>query len=126
MRKIPPYTLTCCCTLAILYLTLVPKPLPDNDIRLFEHADKVVHAIMFGTLYLCLYTDDRRRNAYITAPAMLVSAVGVILFGGLIEVLQDLMAMGRGGDILDFLADAVGVILALTGACLFRKRRKDF
>lgn len=95
----------------ICYLTLVPKPLPDTGIRFWKHTDKVVHALMFGAMYVCLYLDIWRggkpqawRRWLLTLP--------VAAFGALIEVLQQAMAMGRGGDVFDFLADSVGIFLA--------------
>jgi len=37
----------------------------------------------------------------------------VVAFGGLIEIAQQAMNMGRGGSSGDWLADCVGAILAL-------------
>ena len=36
--------------IAIIYLTLFPQPLGENEVHLFEGADKIVHFIMFGGL----------------------------------------------------------------------------
>lgn len=116
IKKLPPFTLTIIVTAAVLYLTLVPKPLPDNDIEWFEGADKVVHAIMMLAVTGCLGIDYLRRygKRELQAPALLITvfvlATGV--FGGIIEVIQGWMGLGRGEDIMDFIADCVG---ALTG-----------
>lgn len=116
MRKvidfIPRYLPSVLVVLAILYLTLVPKPLPDTDMKLFPHADKVVHAIMFGGAYLCFYIDTRKCVGRITGKRIFFLMAVTVLFGGLIEILQDAMGLGRGGDWLDFLADAAGVCLS--------------
>ena len=112
--KVPQWLFTVVTAIAILYLTLVPKPLPDTDIPLWEHSDKIVHAIMFGGMYFVIYLDYVRKYGQDKwkATATWSIVVAVALFGGLIEIAQDSMGMGRGGDIYDFAADVAGVILA--------------
>lgn len=110
--RLPRWLLSGVCTALILYLTLYPKPLPDNDIRFWEHTDKVVHAIMFGALYVCLALDIwRGRKTTLQREILLAAAVA--LFGGFIELAQQAMNMGRGGSVADWLADIGGVIAAV-------------
>ena len=45
-RRLPAFTATVIVIVVILYLTLVPRPLPDTGISLFQGADKIVHAAM--------------------------------------------------------------------------------
>ncbi len=49
--------MTAVVVLAILWLTLAPKPLPDSDVHWFEGADKVVHGCMFGGLFFVMGLD---------------------------------------------------------------------
>lgn len=115
--KIPVGVMTAVTVCAILWLTLAPKPLPDSDVRLFEGADKLVHACMFGGLYFVLSLDRRLfhgrgampRGKFV--PALL--ALVCIVFGGAIELIQGAMEMGRGCDVWDFVADTAGVLLAV-------------
>lgn len=104
--------------LAILYLTLVPRPLPDNNIDI-PGLDKVVHAIMFFGLAFVATIDffRKRKGVYRHTNLRRLVEITVIttIFGGVIEIAQYMMNMGRGGDILDFLADGVG---ACAGAWL--------
>lgn len=110
--RLPRWLLTSVCLALILYLTLYPKPLPDNDFQFWEHTDKIVHAIMFGALYVCAGLDLwRGRPARLRVNVLLV--VAVIAFGGVIEMLQQVMGMGRGGSVADWLADWSGAVLAL-------------
>lgn len=111
LLRVPRWLLTVLCVMAILYLTLVPRPLPDNDVEWWPHTDKVVHALMFGGLYFCAAVDlwRGRRAPY---GRRLLLALGVATFGGVIELLQGAMHMGRGADVLDLLADALGALLA--------------
>lgn len=124
LLRLPRWTLTALCTAAIVYLTLVPKPLPDNDIQFWEHTDKIVHAIMFGGLYFCVALDlwrgKRPPTRRIWAPALSVAA-----FGALIEILQQSMGMGRGGSLGDFAADVTGVALTvLTLSCIQNRQAR--
>lgn len=116
--KLPRGLLTAVCAVLILYLTLAPKPLPDNDIPFWVHTDKIVHAIMFGTLYVCARFDTWRiRRPDLTQSLLLV--VVVSLAGGVIELLQQAMAMGRGASWADFAADIAGALVAMALLRLF-------
>ena len=70
-----------------LFLTYMllspPKDLPQ-ELPLFEGADKVVHVAIFALL---------------------------LLYGIATELAQEYMHMGRSGDPLDLLADALGISL---------------
>ena len=48
--------------LLILYLTLVPRPLPNTNIEI-PGLDKLAHAIMFGVLAFVTSIDMARRNS---------------------------------------------------------------
>ena len=110
--KLPRWLLTAVCAALIFYLTLAPHPLPDNDIPFWEHTDKLVHAIMFGALYVCAWLDIwRGRRPALSASWWLT--VPVIIAGGTIELLQGAMAMGRGASWADFAADIAGTLAAL-------------
>ncbi|MDE6514321.1 MAG: VanZ family protein [Muribaculaceae bacterium] len=115
LLRLPRWLLTALCVAAILYLTLAPHPLPDNDISFWEHTDKIVHAIMFGGLYFCAWFDIWR-NKKAPLNLRLLLATGVTLFGGVIELLQRAMQQGRGAEWADLAADAAG---ALLGALIF-------
>lgn len=110
LNKLPAYTLSIIVFLLINYLTLVPHPLPDNDMMWFPGADKVVHAIMFGALAGALYTDiNRRKGGYAQGVRVaIICAVVSSLVGGEIEFIQQSMNAGRSGEWLDFVADIVG------------------
>ena len=100
----------------VLWLTLWPDPLPDNDVKWWEGTDKVVHALMFLGVYLSVCFDLSRRgvkNGTGAAGSMacLNLAGWVMLMGAVIELLQPLS--GRTCDLSDFLADAVGVLTGL-------------
>lgn len=110
--RLPRWLISSVCLALILYLTLVPKPLPDNDIQFWEHTDKIVHTIMFGALYVCGFLDFWRGKRP-SARKTVALGIGVIAIGGAIEVAQQSMGLGRGGSLGDWLADTGGMLLAV-------------
>ncbi|MCC8072429.1 MAG: VanZ family protein [Bacteroidales bacterium] len=116
----PPYIFTAMVVIAICYLTLMPDPLPDADLPLFPGVDKVVHFLMFGGLAVIMCFDYGRRRGHchsiklslgVTLLMALISSVA----GGVVEVLQGIMGLGRSADWLDLLADTLGAfVCALT------------
>ncbi|MDE5814526.1 MAG: VanZ family protein [Muribaculaceae bacterium] len=124
LDKLPPWTLTIVCFLAICWLTLAPHPLPDNDIPLFPGADKIVHAIMFGGFALCIILDWHRRhgwpvkgNKHDIIAACLASAFGLVT-----EILQNEMQAGRSGDGWDLVADIAGAFIVAAGVAFYKHR----
>jgi VanZ family protein len=73
--------------------------------------DKLEHALAFGGMTVWFGGLARRSRYPIIAFLMLV-------FGGVIELLQGAMRLGRDEDIMDFVADSVGITIALTALYL--------
>lgn len=135
LQRWPPWILTIVVSLAILYLTLVPQPLPDDTPKLFPGADKVVHALMFGGLTFVILLDRQRRANYkpnkgdstysegiksdggegkeniwqpLSKSFVWIVATVSALAGIVIECLQWAMGLGRGFDVADIFADVTG------------------
>lgn len=110
-------------TAAILWLTLAPHPLPENDVQWFEGADKVVHGIMFfglASVFMLDLSDYKMRLSYIS---LLWATIAVIAFSAIDEWAQSFMQLGRVTDPVDFAADIAGIIIAaLCAACLIRRK----
>lgn len=104
---VPRWLMSVVVIAAIAYLTLVPSPLPEPPMPLFDGADKVVHGLMFLVLAWCLNRDLSRQKSLIISAAAFALATA---YGGLIEILQGAMQLGRSADVLDFAADAAGAI----------------
>jgi VanZ family protein len=68
--------------------------------------DKAEHALAFFGMSVWFGGLVRRTRYPLIALAML-------LFGGGIEIAQGLMGLGRDADILDFVADAIGITVAM-------------
>lgn len=111
LLKIPRWWSSALVAGAVLYLTLAPKPLPDNDIQFWEHTDKLVHGLMMaGTYWAIAFDMGRGRSLSVGRRIWLLGAV--IAFGGAIELVQGAMKMGRGASWGDFGADTAGALLA--------------
>ena len=120
-----PWTFTIIVGSIIVWLTLGRPPKVDDDIPLWEHTDKIVHACMFGGLFYAASLDWYRRRPRIIPSrqhsVMWRIAIFCSVFGGLIEILQPYF--NRTADIWDFAADIIGILLAWLLTPYFIPRR---
>ena len=112
----------------VLVLTLTPAAdMPITPVWELLSFDTAAHAGVFVVLAGLSWFSLRRQTRwpllarYAGAIALLTS----ILFGGLIEVLQHTMHLGRHGDWTDLLSDAIGAALAVGGATFWVARRRQ-
>ena len=94
----------------LLYLCLAP----EHDLPKVNLWDKAEHGIAWLVLAGAGLTLFPRRPATIAGFAFLL--------GGLVELLQGTLPFGRDADLKDWLADTVGVTLALLIYRLVRSR----
>lgn len=100
--------------IAIIYLTLFPQPLGENEVHLFEGADKIVHFIMFGGLTGTFIFDRWRIGQPLGMGAAILAATASAVIGAVAEYLQYVMQLGRSGnDIFDILANNLGAFAAV-------------
>ncbi len=113
LMNLPPYFYSILVVIIVLYLTLYPDPIPNTDIMLFPHIDKVIHAIMMMGVVMALSFDYIRKGQHIKmSPLILCSfSFATVLFGVIIEFLQDYMNIGRSKDLFDFIANVIGTIV---------------
>lgn len=115
IKVIPPYLPTLLILGTICYISLNANPLPD-DTRwlLFKGADKLIHFIMYialtGTFCFDYYRRDSHRHAL---PTLIWALLAAILIGGILEIMQWQMALGREGDYIDFIANTLGAITGI-------------
>jgi len=102
--------------LSIMYLVLLVllSLLPTSDlpnIPFFTGEDKSIHFLMYlGLGFVASWSLDRKGKPM---PPLYFLLGGVFMWGVLMEVLQRLMANGRGMEILDMLANLAGAIAGL-------------
>lgn len=105
------YPLSLVVLATIVYLSFF-KP-PKTSLSEIDNIDKVAHVIMYGGFcsvlwfeYFLSHLKPRIRKIFwgaIMAP---------ILFSGVVEILQELTTIHRGGDWWDFLFNSIGVLMA--------------
>ena len=82
----------------------------------YIYADKLQHIVVFFMLTLIgLYAYPFKKWAVIT---------GLILFGMAIEILQSAFTLSRQASLADWVADVIGLTLALGLATLIKKTFK--
>lgn len=91
---------------AIAYLSLLREP--SISLPYVIGMDKWIHAIMYLVLTLTLLWDSQQ-----SPKLWWIAGVFSAIFGGFIEVLQEQFFYPRTGDWMDWLADCIGVIVAI-------------
>ncbi len=114
--------------LLIFYLTCIVNvesiPVPE---KVFQY-DKVAHFGMFFALSSIIYFDYYRLHN--GKPSIIkwlfVGLIVPVIYGGVIEILQE-KYFGRSGDVMDFVADALGSLAATALAFIYliRKRKRE-
>lgn len=113
----------------IFYLCcLIPvRDIPDVRFDFFIPTDKVVHFLMYFGLALVAsfnYIYDKQGNIIILK--LILFAIFIpILYGGLIEIIQNEYFPERSGDWYDFLADTLGASASLPLSLWFRRLLLD-
>lgn len=118
MRRILHYWETFVVAAVILYGCLVREPhfrLPD-----VQGADKWAHILMYMALGGALMWDMVRDK--IEAKWLFMAFVLPVLYGGLIEILQENFFYPRTGDWWDWLADIVGTLIGCVVAFVVARR----
>ena len=109
---------------AIAYGCLLRKPL--YTLPPIEHGDRWAHWLAFMVLTLVLQWDSNRVGLK-NGPRWLVVALLPMLYGGLIEVIQEKYFYPRTGDWMDWIADIAGVALSMglwwIGEKIYERRR---
>lgn len=79
-----------------------------------KYGDKIIHILMYCVLtcFLCIDTMNEqkwKKNSYI-----LICFLYPIVFGGIIEIIQELYFPPRTAEWFDWVADIVGVVIGFT------------
>lgn len=99
-------------TVGAVILILIAILMPANDIPSvgIPGIDKVVHCGMFGFLTLCFYGEYYYKHKRKPKGLYTMGIIG--LYAALTEFMQHFVE-GRSCDLIDWLADALGIILAV-------------
>jgi VanZ family protein len=109
--------------LIILIISLMPMPEGStHGLFSFPNADKLVHGSIYTIFTILLLREFLRRN-----PATLINIAvllgGILSYSILIEIFQQLFTSSRTGDVLDVMANLLGVIIGTSTIMLVRRIR---
>ena len=108
---------------AVVYLSFF-RP-PSTELDGIPNIDKVVHVCMYFGMSGMLWFEFLRAHRRDHTPlwhAWVGAFLCPVLFSGVMELLQAYCTTYRGGDWLDFAANATGAVLASAVALVVRKK----
>lgn len=87
--------------------------------------DKLVHIIMYSVLVFVFLRGLRKQNSNrgISKKTIYLVLSISIVFGGITEVLQNIVFIRRDGNVYDFLADIVGCAIGLMVYLLYQRKK---
>lgn len=98
------------CVISILFFVPSPK-LPKIEI---SGTDKIIHSLIhFILINLWLFYLYFKNGFKVKARWILILIVSMLLYGIIIEILQDLFTVSRKADILDVAANFTGSLLGI-------------
>ncbi len=88
---------------------------PDLSFWSFFTFDKAAHAFVFAVLVLLLTVGFIKQYTYKSLRYIAVPAAATIslLYGALTETMQMFLQNGRMADVMDFIANSVGVVIGV-------------
>lgn len=117
LLRLYPFSIACIALIWILCL-LRPSSLPEGP--RIPYADKVVHCLMYLGLCSLLWWEHLKAAPTIRwKHFLLLGVIAPIVMSGLIELAQGYFTDNRSADWWDFVANAVGVVLAIPCGLLF-------
>jgi len=118
MRLIRGYWKSIIVCIGILYVSLVRDP--GISLPTFVGADKWVHGLMYAILGAIACWDSIRMELKGWRLG-LISIVLPIVYGGVIEVIQEQWFAPRSGEWMDWGADCIGVIIGAISVMIFKR-----
>lgn len=112
MYYIRTYPLSIITIIVIWYLSFFTPP--QTELNNVPFIDKIVHICMYGGLTMVIWFEYLRLHKFIVWKKLITGGIILPIFmSGCIELLQAACTDNRSGDWLDFLANSLGVGLAL-------------
>ena len=87
--------------------------------------DKLVHIILYAVFVFVLLRGLRKQYSKNEVSKRLIySILGIgIAFGGITEVLQNLVFIRRNGNVYDFIADIIGCLIGLIVYLVYQRKK---
>ena len=101
-----------------IVVTTVMLLIPSYAVRkAFDFYDKAQHCLVFTALTVM---------GMVAFPLRLKAVcLGICVYGGVMEVLQSLLTKTRHGDVVDWVADVIGIVLGFSVYWVLIKFRKN-
>lgn len=111
--KILSYTPALLWGFLVSYLTLLPRERIPRELANMN--DKLIHGSIFFLTASLIIAGGLRYNFKLELTKLRLTGIWLfcVLFGGLIEILQNELIPGRYGDWHDFYANSIGALLAV-------------
>lgn len=104
-----PLSVLCIALIGVLSLTPFFPETPLDDVAFI---DKWTHMVMYGGTCSVIWWEYLRSHRRIDRLRLLLWAVaGMVMLGGLMELMQAYCTTTRSGEWLDFWADSLGVLV---------------
>ena len=105
------YPLSLCCLALIGILSFTPF-FPETPFDEVQFIDKWTHLVMYGGTTSVIWFEYLRHHRQLDKRKLVLWALlGMIILGGVVELLQAYCTTTRSGEWLDFYADTIGVLL---------------
>jgi VanZ family protein len=90
--------------------------------------DKLVHAFLFAVLTLLLIRGFTKQTevAFLKSNTLSVVFFISVLYGGLLELMQNYCLTDRNGSWFDLIADAIGAIIGIVFYTYLKKKKHKF
>ena len=113
IQFIKKYPLSLLVIAAILFLSLFNPPKTKLDT--VTNFDKIAHLCMYGGLELIIWIEYLRHHDNLNwLKILLLGIIFPIVLGGLMEIAQMQLTTKRSGEMADFIADTIGVVVGAT------------
>ncbi len=86
--------------------------------------DKIAHVGLYFMFSILFFRGVRSYRGYLNSKHLFLGTVLVVFFGGLMELGQHYLFIGRNGNIYDFLANLLGCIMAYVLILYIESRKK--
>ena len=105
-------------TFILIMIAIAGSLLPPQQMEQFTFnlSDKLIHCLYYtGLTFFWIKSTEEPSNR-----GLIKTALMVILFGLVLEILQEILPVQRNMDILDLFANIVGILLAIVLEHFFR------
>ncbi len=113
-------TITICLIIFILSIVTF-KSIPE--VAQFHNSDKLMHILMYCSLGFIAYYEFLKDEIFKIKYSfwLFFMFVFFVLFGGLIEILQATVFNPRTGELGDWIADIIGLMIGMGAGWIIRK-----